>query len=80
MPRFTLFAKRTAPAPAQLAAIEDDPGIQVVDRTGDRAFLIETDEANALRLRALLEDWIVEPERTYSMPDLPYRPENKKGE
>lgn len=71
MPRYTLFAKRAVPAAAELAAIEDDPGILVVDRTGDRAFLIEADEATAFRLRAALADWLVEPERVHSRPDMP---------
>lgn len=80
MPRYVLFAKRAVPAVAQLAMIEDDPDIHVVDRTGNRALLIETDETKALKLRAMLEDWVVEPERTYSPPDLPYKPGDRKRE
>jgi hypothetical protein len=73
MARYTLFAKRAAPAAAEVAAIESNPEVLVIDRTGDRAFLIETNEAAALRLRAELNDWIVEPERVYPHPKNPSR-------
>jgi hypothetical protein len=63
-----LFHRAPDPSAEDLAVILHDPGVQVVDRTSDRAFLVETTEDSVAQLRSKLPGWVIEEETIHPPP------------
>ena len=63
MRRFVLRSPQTEQATRAFSRIEAEPRVRVIDRVGDKLALIELPEEDVPRLKSLLSDWFVEPER-----------------
>lgn len=51
--------------------VEGLPGVQILDRVGKWAALVEADEAIMEAHLSALSDWTVAPEAAYNRPELP---------
>ncbi len=67
-PRFVLRYRGDGSPDADLARIEQSPGVAVVERAG-RMVLVEADGRELEKLMASLDGWLMAPEQGISVPD-----------
>ena len=78
--RYVVKSKSGEPDPGALDKLAAIPGVEIVDRIGDWAALVEASDAGADRLRLALPTWLIVPETGISRPAPPFpRPAWKVG-
>jgi hypothetical protein len=55
-----------------IAVLQHQPHVRLVDRTDDKALLIEASDSAVDRLRKLLPDWQISRETVYGKPSPPF--------
>ena len=79
MARYVLLPRSRHVSPEARKRLVDQAGIEVVDETAGRAFLVDaTDEAVA-GLRKALPDWIISPEILHPRPSRPMQQVSRRS-
>jgi len=66
--RYILLHRSGSAPSADLGVIERTEEVRIVDRTLDRALLVEASESAMARLRSQLTGWVVEEEKVHPHP------------
>ena len=66
--RYVLFHRSKEPPAADLTLLESEPAVSIIDRTANRAFLVEATQEAINQIRERLPDWIIENEVVHEAP------------
>jgi hypothetical protein len=79
MTRYILFFSGDAPKQSDLDIIGNTPGVQVIEKTSSRAFLVDVSELGLKQLRSHLKGWVINSETIYSNPRRPHHTAQRKS-
>ncbi len=68
MRRFVLLRRESGLEPSAREELERIPGVEIVDQTTGRAFLVEVDVKTQPKLKELLPGWVISEEVEYELP------------
>jgi hypothetical protein len=69
--RYVIFSRSHPISSSEVDSIEQQPGVHVVDRTLDRALLVEANGEAIRHLRNRHPDWMIEEEKVLPHPSPP---------